>query len=274
MGEGLSTTQELFHWKFREGDSTIDMHLFLPDSVFPMHKLIGSYYRLLYNLDTHYFVEVRLRSWVNWALVMLAVLTLLGIFPGSYYLAIFFVLLIILLSLSSRYARRRYYIHFVPEKPAGSPETSPAPLWPEDKLLLHASGHFHVEDAEGDWTGLIAYYRTFETREHAIMARLTPTTFLKLGQVNPETLGMWYIFISPENLLDVTPGTSYFGGGGEPALRLRWRRFDEKGKPIGDEAFLHFGSIADRARAQADLLLDMGGPPRRPWRRPRGEAEN
>jgi hypothetical protein len=233
-----------------------------------MHKLIGIYFKLLHDLDTHYFVEVKLRTWLSWALVILAVLALLGRLPGSFTAAIVFLLIIVFLSLSSRYARGRYYVHFVPDKNPKSPEDPPAPLWPEDKLLLHASGHFHVEDQEGDWTHLIAYYRTFETREHALMARRTPTQFLRVGQLTPETLGMWYIFISPENLLDVTPGTSYFGGEGEPALRLRWRRFDEKGKPIIDDAFLHFGSIADRERVQADLLLDMGGPARRPWRRP------
>lgn len=231
-----------------------------------MHKLIGSYYKILHNLDTHYFVEVKLRAWLNWALVILAVLALLGRFPGSYAAAILFLLIIAFLSLSSRYARGRYYIHFVPEKNPEPPDEPPAPLWPEDKLRLHASGHFHVEGMEGDWTRLVAYYRTFETREHAIMARRTPTQFLKVGQVNPETLGMWYIFIAPENLLDVTPGRIYFGGEGEPGLRLRWRRFDEKGRPVESFAFLHFDSEPDRRRVQADLLLDMGGPAQRSWR--------
>ena len=233
-----------------------------------MSQLIGRFYHFLYNLDHHYLLEVRLRSWLNWLLVMVAVLALLGRFPGSYGIAILALGMILFLGLSSRWARRRYYIHFVPEKTPQPPASPPAPLWPEDKLLHHASGHFHVEDKEGDWPHLLAYYRTFETREHAIMARRTPSYFLKIGELNPETLGMWYIFISPENLLEVTPGTSYFGGEGEPALRLRWRRFDEKGRPIEDVAFLHFTSTPDRERVQADLLLDLGGPPRRPWQRP------
>ena len=232
-----------------------------------MHKFIGSYYRFLYNLDHHYFAEVRLRTWLNWALVILAILILLSGLPASLELAIFLLLILITLSLSSRYARGRYYIHFIAEENPEPPADSPAPLWPEDKLLHHASGHFHVEEKEGDWPHLIAYYRTFETREHAIMARRTPSHFLKIGELNPETLGMWYIFIPPENLLEVTPGVIYFGGSGELALRLRWRRFDEKNKPIEDVAFLHFTSPADRERVQADLLLDMGGPRRRPWRR-------
>jgi len=232
-----------------------------------MHKLIGNYYRFLYQLNHHYLVEVNLRTWLNWAMVILAVMMLLVRFQGSLIVAGLAMVILVFLSLSSRWARRRYYIHLVPDKNPSPPEDPPLPLWPQDKLLHHASGHFHVEGKEGDWTHLIAYYRTFETREHTIMARLTPAQFLKVGQVNPETLGMWYIFISPENLLDVTPGRIYFGGEGEPGLRLRWRRFSEKGKPIEDVAFLHFDSPPERERRPADLRLDMGGPARRPWRR-------
>ncbi len=230
-----------------------------------MHRLLGRYYRLLYNLDKHLFFEVRMRTWANWVLALLAVMSLLVRIPSAYLASILFLALIGWLSLSSRYARRRYYVHFLPEAP-DPPEDPPPPLWPEDKLLHHASGHFLVEDKEGDWTRLIAYYRTFETREHAIMARLTPSRFLKVGELPREALGMWYRFITPENLLDVAPGRIYFGGGEEPGLRLRYRRFDDKGNPLEDLFFLHFDSEADRARVMADLLLDMGGPARRPWR--------
>ncbi len=231
-----------------------------------MHRLLGRYYRLLYNLDTHLFFEVRMHTWANWVLAMLAVMSLLVRIPSAYLASILFLALIGLLSLSNHFARRSYYIHFVFEPPE-PPEDPLPPLWPEDKLLHHASGHFEVEDNEGDWTRLIAYYRTFETREHAIMARLTPDRFLKVGVLPPEALGMWYRFIAPEDLLEVTSGRIFFGGREEPGLRLRYRRLDDKGHPLEDHFFLHFDSEDDRSRVLADLLLDMGGPRRRPWRR-------
>jgi len=230
-----------------------------------MQRLIGRLYHLLYHLDNTLFFEAPMRTWVNWGFVLLALVTLLVGLPGRFYLAGFSLLLILLLSLASRYARRRYYVHFLPESPK-PPDDPPLPLWPQDKLLHHASGHFEVEDKAGDWTRLIAYYRTFETREHAIMARLTPSRFLKLGEFPPQHLGMWYRFITPENLLDVASGQIYANGEEEPGLRLRYRRFDDKGNPLEDLFFLHFDSEGDRARVMADLLLDMGGPARRPWR--------
>ncbi len=233
-----------------------------------MHALIGHFYHWLYQLDVHYFLEVRMHTWLNGLLAMFAVVALLVRVPYSVVAALLALAFLLICSLGSRFARRRYYIHFVPQK-MEPPEDPPPPLWPEDKLLHHATGHFHVEDKEGDWTHLIAYYRTFETREHAVMARLTPSFFLRIGMLDPLSLGMWYIFITPEALLAVTPGRSYFGPMVEPALRLRWQRKDEKGRPLEDIAFLHFQSEADLVRVMADLLLDMGGPARRPWRPPR-----
>ncbi len=232
-----------------------------------MHPIIGRFYYLLYNLEKHYALEVRMRTWVNWLLLLLALFILLLNLPGKWYLAGLILALILFLSLSNRFARTRYYVHFRAQ-PDYTPQDTPPPLWPEDKLLHHASGHFEVEGKEADWTHLIAYYRTFETREHAIMARLTPSTFLKVGLLYLDDLGMWYRFITPDNLLDVTPGQSYVGPWMEPALRLRYRRFDEKDNPIQDTFFLHFSSPDHRDRVMADLLLDMGGPPRRPWRKP------
>ncbi len=231
-----------------------------------MYRLIGQYYKFLYDLENHYLIEVKMRTWLNWALAIVALLTLLSPFPGRVMFAILFLLVIVALSLGNHHARRRYYVHFVPEQHPEPPEDPPEPLWPEDKLLHHASGHFEVEGQEGDWSHLIAYYRTFESREHAIMARLTPSSFLKFGEVRPDVLGMWYIFIKPENLLDVIPGRLFFGKEEEPGLKLRYRRFDKKGNPEETIAFLHFASEKDRIRVQDDLLLDMGGPARRPWR--------
>ena len=236
-----------------------------------MNKLIGNYYRFLYQLENHYFLEVKMRTWLNWAFFLLALIVLLVRFSAGLVLTILVLLIVSFISLSVRWAKRRYYCHFVPESHPLPPPGPVLPLWPEDKLLHHASGHFHVEGKSGDWTHLIAYYRTFETREHAIMARQTPSSFLKYGQCNPETLGMWYIFVMPEDLLSVTQGRVYFGGMAQPGLRLRYRCFNEKGKATTLQAFLHFGSETDLERVQADLLLDMGGPACIPWRKDSGK---
>ena len=131
-------------------------------------------------------------------------------------------------------------------------------LGPNDKVLLRASGVFAVEGDEKRFTDLIAYYRTFDTREHAIMARHTPSRFLGLGRSKSETLGMWYIFFMPENLNSVTPGRLYFGGTPNPALRLDYVRINPKGKAKISVAYLSFETKRSMEQVMADLLLDMG----------------
>ncbi len=238
-----------------------------------MHALLGLYLRFLHDAARHYIFDIRLSSWLTFLLLLLAFLAWLGVIGGGAGLSLTLAALALILSLSRRWARGRYFVHFRPDKTNAAPGEQP-PLWPEDKLLLRAAGHFFVRHKEHDFPNLIAYYRTFETREHAIMARNTPTRVLGLAHSNPEIEHMWYIFITPEALREVIRGELYFGARPKPALKLVYTRPEKWGEPeeskkIVDVAYLSFDSEEDRRRVQADLMLDMGGPAKRPWRRDR-----
>lgn len=229
-----------------------------------MHALLGAYLRWLHDLDKHQWLETSLFAWLVSSLFLFAMV--LGLAWGSLALSLVLVGGVVWLFISRWWGRRHFYVHFVPT-PSLPPTISQEPLWPTDKLLLHVTGHLAVEGKEGDFSRLIAYYRTFETREHAIMARQTPSRFL-MGRVSPEVLGMWYLFVTPDELTDVVGGRLYFGTQPEPALRLHIRRLNEKGKPAEEVAYLSFAGEEDRARVWADLLIDIGGPASRPWRAP------
>ncbi|NOX61287.1 MAG: hypothetical protein GXP42_04985 [Chloroflexi bacterium] len=236
-----------------------------------MHALLGLYLRFLHDAARHYFFDIRLSSWLNFLLLLLGLLSWLGVVGGGRGLALACAILALILSLSRRWAQRRYFVHFRPDESPQRPKQEP-PLWPDDKLLLRATGHFFVRQKEHDFPNLLAYYRTFETREHAIMARNTPTRVLGLATSNPEIEHMWYIFITPEALHEVIPGELFFGGRPTPALKLIYTRPEkwgepETGKEVTDIAYLSFDSEEDRRRVHADLLLDLGGPAKRPWRR-------
>ena len=217
-----------------------------------MHTLVGIFYDWLYQLDSHAFFEVRMRTWLNWGLIVGAVLMLLGRIPGGLVISLIFVGIILLLALGSHWARRGYYIHFVPEK---RPHPQPSPLSPEETIPHRASGHFIVEERAANWTDLAANYRTFPDREHLCMAQVQPTTCLKVGQLNLELLGMWYFFIKEENIRALTPGRIYFGSSVEPGLRLRYQRPNKRGKMREDIFYLHFDSETHRQRVWADLLV-------------------
>lgn len=190
-------------------------------------------------------------------LLVLALLVYFGVLPGGVGLIISVLALIMVLLLSHAWAKRRFYVLFNALVPTNEPGSG-AKLESRDKVLVRASGVFAVEGEEKCFTNLLAYYRTFETREHTIMARKTPSRFLGIGRSRPEILGMWYIFFMPEHLKAVTPGHLYFGGVPNPALRLDYMRFNKKGKARSAVAFLSFETEQRMRHVQADLLLDMG----------------
>ncbi|MCO6451543.1 MAG: hypothetical protein J5I90_12215 [Caldilineales bacterium] len=235
-----------------------------------MHRLVGSYLRFLHDSRNHLLIEVRIATWLSFALLLLAAFAMLGGGFGGRAIGVVFLAIFLTLTISDRIARRRNYVHFVP-RPFTESEQPQQPLWSEDKILHRATGYFWAETDESSLTNLLAYYRTFETREHAIMARKTPTSFLGLGLPDTSQLHMWYLFCAPNDLKNVDPGELYFGPDPRPALRIDFKRYEQRGAkqiPVASTAYLSFESESDCHRVYEDLALDLGGPPRRPWRKP------
>lgn len=221
-----------------------------------MTSLSSRYFRFLHHLRHHAWGDIPLFVVVILLLLLLAVLFYFGALPGGAALAVTMLALILLLLLSNWWGKRYFYVLFKPLESVGE-AGSLAALDPKDKVLVHATGVFNVEGETKRFTDLLAYYRTFETREHAIMARKTPSRFL-LGRSRPDLLGMWYIFFMPEHLHAVTPGRLYFGAVPSPALRLDYVRFNKKGKAKDAVAYLSFETEKSMQQVLADLLLDGG----------------
>ena len=113
------------------------------------------------------------------------------------------------------------------------------------------------------WPNLTAYWRTFGSREHAIMAIQHASRFL-LGSLPAEQIGMWYIFFKPEDVESVAAGTVAFGGLRRPGLRVVYLRAPASDgkkpkKPVREPVHLAFETEAARDRVWADLLADEPG---------------
>jgi len=214
--------------------------------------LIGACFRFLHDLRYHEWMGASLQRWLLVLLGVLAGAAFLRVLPGGPGLGLLLLGIALLLILGQGWARRCLYVRFLADAPASVLDAG-ASLRPHEKVLVRATGVFSVDGAEAAWTDLIAYYRTFATREHAIMARRTPSRFLGCGERDPETLGMWYLFITPATLKSVTLGRLYFGRQPRPALRLDYRRRTLKGKVTPAVAYFSFESDADRESVWADL---------------------
>jgi len=158
---------------------------------------------------------------------------------------------------------------------AGQPTPAAAPISPAEKLLVRATGLFEVEGKAQRFTELPAFYRSFSTREQAIMAVLAPSRRLAgLANWPEDELGMWYIFVKHDELRAVQPGVLRFGRSRRPALRLlveqvlpdknavmdawglQWGKDKSKPATRQQTIYLSFDGEAERARVMEDLLLD------------------
>lgn len=235
--------------------------------------MIATVLKTLYVLRRYRTVGAPLQRWVIILLLLAALLMAIDLLPGGPIGGLLVLLLPLALLAGQRLAAGRQYVHFRPE-PAGQPAPAAAPISPAEKLIVHATGLFEVEGKAQRFSEQPAWYRSFSTREHAIMAVVAPSRHLAgLASWPVDELGMWYIFIKHAELQQVQPGVLGFGRARRPALRLlveqvqpdknavmdawglQWGK--EKGQPATRHKiiYLSFDGEAERARVMGDLAV-------------------
>ncbi len=223
--------------------------------------------KIAYQLRHHGLGDWSLDRWGTTAAVTAAVLILLQWalrdmppVPALHWATLLLIILVAFgLAYLQPWAGRQMYIIFSPDTAQTAP--APQPLDPADKVLVHASALFEVEGKSRFFAGLLAYWRTFASREHAVMAIVHRSRFLLLGSVAERNLGMWYLFFTPDMLESVTPGTVTFGAEHRRALRIAYRRTPpahgrKPAPPITQVMYLGFADEDARVQVWADLLAD------------------
>ncbi len=215
---------------------------------------MGKAYWAVYRLKGHRFLGWTLSRWIKLSLLAAAALA----FAGGYELGtVALLVLLLLLFLLEWAAGRAAYVRFVP---SGDHPPKPAPLDPREKIHLRASGHFGVEGKWKHFVNLEAYFRTFASREHALMAWVPPSKCLLVGRWPEKDFGLWYIFFRPEHMREITPCTLRVGGVEWHALEIRyWEPEEGKKKAQESVAYLGFEDVESRDLVWADLLWDGRG---------------
>jgi len=169
----------------------------------------------------------------------------------------------LLLVILRAWAKGRSYVIFTLQ--SGQTAPSAVALRPSDKVLVRATGRFEVESRSAFFADLLAYWRTFASREHSVMAIAHESRFLGLGSRPAEELGMWYAFFRPETIDAVTAGSLAFGSRAGPALRIAYRHIPpqpddgrRRAQPKPKRMVLYLACEDDetRGRIWADLLAD------------------
>ncbi|MEZ4770740.1 MAG: hypothetical protein R2844_20265 [Caldilineales bacterium] len=237
-------------------------------------NLTGRLFWISYQVSRHHWMGAPMDRWGMVGLIILAGLFAIRWLPGGAAgVAVCGLLLAALLLLRSL-ASRRFYVIFEAEGGSVGRRADAVMLDPSDKLMLRATGRFEVEGKNQEFTELLAYFRSFETREHAVMAICPPSRFLEVGGWPDHEIGMWYMFFKHNEIRQILPGALAFGRSHRPALRIDVRReipqetspldvwggyrTGKRAKPKYEDAtlYLSFNSPEDRACVLADLVAD------------------
>jgi hypothetical protein len=192
----------------------------------------GLVFWLLYNLWR------RRVGWIPFGVALLAILVAAGIIISPIFLALSFLFVIL-----SYWAYRSGFLHFQPEQ--FSIEEI-APLGPEEKVFVRASGPFEVERKRGYFVDLAAAFEGFCTAEKVVMAYVPPSPFWPKGEV-----GMWYFFFRPDEVKGVEWGRIFFGLHSLPALRLTCQT--AKGSSV---LFLASGELSRLERIRQFITIE------------------
>lgn len=200
-------------------------------TTFPEDPPLPSLRTFLYNAGHYQWGSASLLRWLCFLLIGGGVIWVTGSLPGHWWVAGSALAAVAALLTLFRYWRQRDFVYFVPGSP---PLISGEPLSPAQKAPVLVTGFFGVEQKQQRFTWLPGFYRTFATREHALLCQVAQRRWAGLGRWPEEEVGLWYIFFMPANIVQIEWGELYFGAQARPVIAVthrlpvskqrRWRR--------------------------------------------------
>lgn len=229
-------------------------------TTFPIESVQPTLRTLLYTLNQRQFAGAPVLRWLLILLFSTTLLWAIGGLPGHWWVATSTGGLWLVLIGLTYYWRRRDFVRFAP---LSLPVVKPAVLNLQAKVVIYATGLFSVENKYRRFTWLPGFYRTFATREHALLCQLRQPKWGLFGQLPSENIGLWYIFFTPETVVKVDYGRLYFGRQDKIAIAVTYRitipkrnRFQPE--QIRNEViYLAVETEQDAALILADLLYEL-----------------
>jgi hypothetical protein len=218
----------------------------------------GLILQVAYRLRRHLWLAWPLSRWLGLLMFLTCIWALLRwrpwpwatLIPASIYLVYLGIL---------TWAKQQGYLRFKPlsGEVAREPDPSPTgsalpPLGIQEMVPARASGWFTVEGENQYYIDLDADFETVGTREHIVLARVHPSSYLMFGQWPKYEMGWWYIFFQPEMIQDMRLGHLDFGAQPQLALRIVYTPNGE----TEEAAYLTFDDEVGLRRVWDDLLRD------------------
>lgn len=226
-----------------------------PRTEFPPERPIDSSRALLYHVARRQLVGLPVLRWLYMLLMVIPLFaTLLLPMPWPF-LAALAPLLLIVLWVWEWTERQRSYVRFMP-MPA--PLVMPHPLSPNAKLPVYVSGLLAVGNKVRLFAGLPGFYRTFATREHALLCQVRHLG--RLAAWPEEETGLWYAFFAAGHVQSLRTGAIAFDRASLPGFALDYI----PPQPLGGKKkqrqrltlYVAFAQPEDFQAALADLAVE------------------
>ncbi|MCX6047570.1 MAG: hypothetical protein NT075_20925 [Chloroflexi bacterium] len=225
-----------------------------PRTEFPDDQLRPSFPTLFYNFSRHRLAGASLLRWLVGLLLISALIGLLW----HWWVTGLCLSILVALFIAFHYWRRRDFVTFTADP---LPPVSPRDLDVKQKIPVFVTGRFTVENKWQRYTWLPGFYRTFATRERALLCRVQNQHFLYISQWPATEIGLWYIFFMPSQVQQVQWGRLTFGGKTRLALAITYRVQQPKSRQpdnFRDEnIYLTVQTEEDGHKILADLSRDV-----------------
>ena len=186
-----------------------------------------------------------------------AIVWLLGRLPGGWVVALLWLAGALALAVAARLARRGYHVTFT----AKTAPLPPGELLPAaEKVPVYVTGNLGVEQKQRAFTMVPGFYRTFATREHALLCRVDERRLWGIASWPEEEIGLWYAFFTARQIVHIEAGSLVYGGQTLDTLAVTYRPTPHGGKrrraPEVTTLYLSFPDTTGHATVFADLAVE------------------
>ncbi len=178
------------------------------------------------------FGEIHGNYYITMFLALLAIIWATGLLPGRWIGACFFLILIAIQMVSGIIMKRRDFVVFHEDDHR---ETKPGYISDNTRLPVYVTGRLSVEGRDRRYTCVPGFYKTFATREHALLCQLRDRKVFRSLRWPIDEVGMWYAFFNPRDVIAYRRGKLIFGANPLPTLAIEIERCQTKAKRFSSE---------------------------------------
>lgn len=190
-------------------------------TLFPAPLPAGGTDDLLFTFGRGAFLGFPLGRVITFVVILLALTLALRRFPGGGWVASALLAALAIVVLARTLAARRGFVRFFAE--AGDGEVAAEALPGRDKLPIYLWGNLEVQGRVRSFAALPGFYRTFATREHALIGQVVSNPRLGVAKLADVDAGLWYAFCTPEQVLSLRSGRVGWGRATYAAIALERR---------------------------------------------------